>query len=160
MTVSSPMMIATSSRTSRTLLRSTSAEDSQNFSVGGRASAGLTSLEKERLSLHSECSHRFPMYFLISLRSLRFLKYASKSQFMVLDFAPMFCISLNVFKFSLRTVLHCSYLRTSKHFYGLELLIAALLLYKLYNYVRNFVTRCILLGLTDLTFIDPSFSLR
>ena len=65
MTVSSPMMIATSSRTSRTLLRSTSAEDSQNFSVGGRASAGLTSLEKERLSLNSECSRRVPMYFLV-----------------------------------------------------------------------------------------------
>ena len=123
------------------------AEDSQNFSVGGRAIAGLTSLEKERLSLNSECSRRAPMYFLVFLRSLRFLKYASESQFMVFEFAPMFCISFNVFKFSLRTVLHYSYLRTSKHFYGLKPLIAAPLLYKLYNYVRNFVTRCILLDL-------------
>ena len=94
MTVSSPMMLATSSRTSRTLLSSMSAEDSQNFSVGGRAIAGLTSLEKERLSLNSECSRRVPMYFLVFLCSLRFLKYASKSRFMVLEFAPIFRIKL------------------------------------------------------------------
>ena len=48
----------------------------------------------------------------------------------------------------------------NKQFLGLELVITRILHYKLYDCVRRCVMRLVLSGLTDLTFIDPSFSLR
>ena len=135
------------------------AEDSQNFSVGGRAIAGPTSLEKERLSLHSECSRRFPMYFLVSLRSLRFLNMLSNhiSWFSISLLCSSYALICSNFHYGLFYIApiyeQASTLWTragnscSPSLQAVQL--CSELRYTMYSF-----------GLTDFTFIDPSFSLR